>query len=99
MSQLSPDVELLRGQALAAVGQVNDQTASGPIDAAKRLRDWLVTQKDKVGMETLILAAESAWDFIAKYNFPQIPDFIEQPIKDAIRGQIRPVITALYMGS
>lgn len=99
MTQHSPEVELLRGEALAAIGDIQAESSGGIVDAAARLREWLKTQKDLVSMETLIAAAESAWDFVAAYNFKQIPDFIEQPIKDLIRGQIRPLIERLYMGS
>jgi len=99
MSEHSPEVELLRGQALAAMGEVNQETVAGPLDPFRNLVSWLTTQKDLVSKEALIIAVESAWDFVSKYNFPQIPDLIETPLKQWLRGQIRPVIERLYMGS
>jgi hypothetical protein len=99
MSEHSTEVELLRGQCLAAVGEVNQESAAGPLDPFRNLVTWLLTQKDLVSKEALILAAESAWDFIAKYNFPQVPDVIEVPLEAWLRGQIRPLIERIYMES
>lgn len=91
--------EALASSALDALGDIDQFAQDGPIRPFRNLIDWIKSMKDTVSQEAVILACESAWDFVAKYNFQQIPDAIEVPLKAFLRAQIRPAIERIYMGS
>jgi hypothetical protein len=89
----------LCASAIEAIGDVDNFAEAGPLQPFKNLIGWIKANVSSVSKETLILAAEAAWDLIAKYNFQAIPDLIENEIKAFLRAQIRTVIEKLYLGS
>jgi hypothetical protein len=86
----------LNAAALAAIGPIDAGSEAGPLQPFARLVTFLREQAGSVSKETLIVVAETAWDFVAKFNFPQVPDAIEIPLKAWLRAQIRPLIESLY---
>ena len=52
---------------------------------------------DTMGEPAVVAALEKLFDAtIGAYNLPQIPDFLEKPLKDLVRRQIAPSVKALH---
>jgi hypothetical protein len=81
--------DALYGECVAAM----QADAAGPL---KGWWTWVISKKDSVSKETLIAVSLTAFDFVAKFNIPQIPDVLEVPMEAWLREQIRPLIETLY---
>lgn len=56
--------------------------------------------KDKIqtlGLEGIISLLENGFQLaVVDVNFPQVPDFIEDPVEAWAKTQIRPLVTSLF---
>lgn len=88
--------DALHAACLAAIGPVDAEAVAGPLQPFKNLVQFIKDQAGTVSKDVLVMVAEGAWDFIAQYNFPQVPDAIEVPLKAWLKSQIRPLIDTFY---
>lgn len=78
-------------------------TAAGLFQFKGRIIDWLVglgpDALKLIPLDTVVATVEQVFDAtVGAFNFPQIPDIFETPIKAYVRSQIRPLVAQIYAG-